>query len=306
MTRLGFVGVGKHAQRMAAAFRECGAEIVAYDRGTDDRCLHADFGFGRREKWQTMPLRRDIDAIVCCAPPDVAAQVTRACVVAGKRCCATKPLLVDFDDHELQWVADTDDSMLYVDLWRLYSPAWLALKADLKGREIRSVHVDFYGNGPVRTTHSGLLDYGPHALAFVLDLGLKPELAWEHRGELGWRNSDRQSAWRYWFGASKQVHVCTGNEAEAPEMTVLVCTDAGDFRWSEQEQRQSYGRSGVSGKRNGSELTCDRDLALRNFCRAFLAGEPSDTLRISCEAMRMLQQAERVASDPLREASAVP
>ncbi len=31
-----------------------------------------------------------------------------------------------------------------------------------------------------------------------------------------------------------------------------------------------------------------RGYALRNFCRAFLAGEPSDTLRISCEAMRVL------------------
>jgi len=37
---------------------------------------------------------------------------------------------------------------------------------------------DFYGNGPVRTTHSGLLDYGPHALALCWTLGINPELTW--------------------------------------------------------------------------------------------------------------------------------
>ena len=29
---LGFVGVGPWAQKLAAAFRECGAEVVAHDR----------------------------------------------------------------------------------------------------------------------------------------------------------------------------------------------------------------------------------------------------------------------------------
>jgi hypothetical protein len=56
--------------------------------------------------------------------------------------------------------------------------------------------------------------------------------------------------------------------------------------WDETASVHTYRRAGRA------QLSCNRDLALRNFCRAFLAGEPSDTLRISCEAMRMLQQAE--------------
>lgn len=275
--RLGFVGVGKHAQRMAAAFRECGAEIVCFDRGTGDpRDLVRDPLFGSRMPWASQVLAPDVDAIICCAPPAVTAEIAADCLIVNKRCCATKPLKWPLlNDSEIADCA----GCIYVDLWRLYSPAWLALKADVQGREIRSVHVDFYGSGPVRETHSGLLDYGPHALAFVLDLGLRPELRWEHRVEFGMPNSKAP----YWFGESERVHICTGNESDAPAMEVLIeTTDGKEFRWIEQDALQLC----------QSVLWCHRDLALRNFCRAFLAGEPNDTLRISCEAMKLLRQAE--------------
>ncbi len=270
--RLGFVGVGRHAQRMAAAFRECGAEIVAHYR----KSLEPAEGFGPRKSIEWMLDFHHCDGVVCCAPPDVATKLAIDSEIYQQALCVSKP----FPMRDRVWQAEHMSHPLYVDLWRLYSPAWLALKADLRGKTITSVHVDFYGNGPVRATHSGLLDYGVHALAFVLDLGLRPEFRWEYRAE---GISPREGE-RFWFGVDdgRNIHVATGNEAHEPRSVVLVEAEGREYRWLEDDGVQLY--EGM--------IWHKRDLALRNFCRAFLAGEPSDTLRISCEAMRLLRRAE--------------
>jgi len=297
-TRLGFVGIGRHATRLRDAFLSCGARVEAYDR-KDALNVNVEPAWGKRVPWHAMVwggydgLTPMCDAVVCCAPPDVTAEVAEQCARSGKRLLATKPLLVDWDTS--QPLGAVEDRSIYVDLWRLYSPAWLALKAELRGKTIRSVHVDFYGNGPVRSTHSGLLDYGPHALAFVLDLGLRPELVWR-QGEIDTHRGKRIQ----WFATGRsggvEVSVSTGNGWQKPVMHVrIMATDGSASYWLEDDKgKQSYltrEPDGVSGS-SALVLGCDRDLALRNFCRAFLAGEPSDTLRISCEAMRMLRQAE--------------
>jgi predicted dehydrogenase len=283
MMKLGFVGVGPHAQRMAAAFRACGAEVMAHDRSGRrspgfETLLINGIPFGAREPWRSMVENPAIDAVICCAPPEVAGQIAAECIMAKKTCCATKPLM--WTDAS----ADADKPQLYVDLWRLYSPAWLALKADIRGRTIRSVDVEFFGNGPVRSTHSGLLDYGPHALAFLLDLGFSPELTWR-RVEFGTLSNGPNAQW---FGSGEGVTVETGNGFAHSSMRVWVqTTDGGDYRWSESGADHLYETAG------GAQLMQHwRDLALHGFCRAFMAGEPSDTLRISCEAMRLLKDAE--------------
>lgn len=293
MTRLGFVGVGRHAQNMAAAFRECGAEVVAYDRSQSEESSVASAAermvkFGSRVPWANMITSRVIDALIICAPPDVTTEVARACAKADMRCMATKPLMwrappiwpqmgtVPYLPSSFDF-----DSGVYVDLWRLYSPAWLALKADLRGKKIESLHVDFYGNGPVRG-FSGLLDYGPHALAFVVDLlGEIPEMTWDdacgrHRGtgEFVDANSATPSL--------PLVSVATGNGAAGTSKLVEVVADGTCYQWVEHESDHGLF------VQEGQLMACQAKLALRAFCRAFLAGESSDTLRISCEAMRVL------------------
>src|SRR5678815_175368 len=92
--RLGFVGVGKHARRLAAEFSECVASVVAHDRKSDsDGILE---GFGRRMPWRGQITSPDIDAIICCAPPEVGSQVVRMCVARNKRCVISKPLMWDW------------------------------------------------------------------------------------------------------------------------------------------------------------------------------------------------------------------
>ncbi len=285
MTRLGFVGVGKHAQRMAQAFRECGAEIVAYDRnrlGPDwnpPMPLPLD-GFGMRMAWREMVESPGVDAIVCCAPPEVTRAVALECASGRKRLVATKPLMVNWDTS--QPLGASEDRDIYVDLWRLYSPAWLALKADLQGRKVQSIFINFCGYGPIRSTHSGLLDWGPHALAFLLDLGIAAELEWKctEDGDAG-----KTKLWRATGTGDTAIVIYTGNRlgccADGPKQVAVEAADGDTFTWQENDDSHFY----------VEELECSRDLALREFCRAFLRGDPSDTLRISCEAMRMLAQA---------------
>lgn len=305
--KLGFVGVGKHAQCMAAAFRECGAVVVAHDRAQSGAPLLPN-GFGSRMAWRDMIDSRDVDAIACCAPPAVTLDVLLECAQHAKRCCATKPLLAtsirdncdmyvvrQLDVGEIDWTGLSSlrhlyTRNLYVDLWRLYSPSWQALKADLTGRELISVNVDFYGNGPVRKTHSGLLDYGPHALAFVLDLGLRPELEWRISEEDTYKGLSRR-----WHGASREpnVQINTGNGFGDSAMRVRVETSGGPLIWHEKEGVQSY----LGSTDFVPVMTNHRLLALRNFCRDFVAGKSSDTLRISCDAMRILRDTEQAVDD---------
>lgn len=280
--RLGFVGVGRHAQRMAAAFRECGAEIVAFDRlgeGTAE-------GFGVRKSTERMLRSANVDAIVCCATPEVNQAIATACEPYQKPCCISKP----FPLVERLWQAEHMSHPLYVDLWRLYSPAWLALKATVNGRKITDIAINFCGSGPVRASHSGLLDYGPHALAFLLDLGIAGSLEWKLTSRAPNAVGD---LWRAMGTGDVSAIIYTGNRVDSVNipppnaMEVFVETDdGGQYRWRELESQHVFESGG------SVHMQHWRDLALHGFCRAFLAGAPSDTLRISCEAMRLLREAE--------------
>ena len=186
--RLGFVGCGKWARKLAESFRACGAEIVAYDRrsgrqqsrcpyncdagyegnlqeGTRGRCPQGcdsgweysdPYGFGKFMPWRDQLADKSIDAIVAVAPPEVTTEVALACAAAGKAVMATKPLF----DHPERITAP-----FYVDFWRLWANAHQEAKSSVG-------HLAPYvlkGSGPVRS-FSGALDYGPHVMAALLDL----------------------------------------------------------------------------------------------------------------------------------------
>lgn len=260
--KLGFVGVGKHAQRMRDAFVACGAEVVAYDRLSGEPAV----GFGERVSVLDMPTT--VDAIVACSTPIQNEFVATYATARGKRSVISKPLT---------WKAPAGHAaIVMVDLWRLYSPAWQALKADVSTKKIKSVDITFMGNGPFRETHNGALDYGPHAFAFALDL-----LGNLDDAKKVWRGNG--NIWSWVSGDDRRAKLVFGNGADSPRMRVVVETEDGSRRtWHEEGPFQRFDED------DGNSMSHARYLALHNFCRAFLNGEPSDTLRISCEAMRHL------------------
>lgn len=161
--RLGFVGVGRWASRLAAAFRACGAEIVAYDRGTKPDYVgdppHLD-GFGWYSPWRVQLARENIDAIIAAAPPEITTEVALACAAAGKPVMATKPLW----DHPQRITAP-----FYVDFWRLWSGVHREARERLAADKRARLTMSLYGVGPFRS-FPGAFDWGPHVAAALIDL----------------------------------------------------------------------------------------------------------------------------------------
>ena len=255
MTRLGFIGVGKHAQKLAAVFRELGCDIVTHVRASSEPAP----GFGEHDRLDLA------ERLVVCCPPKQAlayAQTVRMPMLVSKPLLATEP---------------TGLEHVSVDLWRLWSPAWRAMKQAVAGRQIDSLRVVFTGNGPFRETHNGALDYGPHALAFVHDL--LPDAVLRERQQVGvnWRVD--------WAGA---VVAEFGNAASVPQMTVDMRIGSRCYRWQEANGMHAFfGPNGARGPlpRGG----------LREFCSAWLRNETASTLQLSCMGMRALSNLDRLA-----------
>lgn len=280
--RLGFVGVGEHAQRLADALVQCGAEIVCHDRASD---AEGPTWAGERVPWREMVDDHEgVDAVVAVAPPDVTGAVFDRCWSDERPCLATKPL------YEKRKVHEVDSRNFHVDLWRLHSPAWLAMKAELKSKTIESIEVTCVGDGPVRE-FSGVLDYGPHALAFVGDLlGSVPQ-EWEPALTFEFVNP-RRAGHVTWQGQASvgdtTVRVVTGNDWPGKLMAVIVRANGVAYEWFELFEEQGFKLLDAPLKEKIVVNT--RDYALRAFCRSWLAGEPSDSLRLSIEGMRVLQR----------------
>lgn len=186
--RVGLVGVGRWGKTLGHAFMRCGADVVAYDRRTDDLAE----GFGRRQPWRTMlpesikeilevdrsggdPLPRKteelVDVIVSAADPSTTAEVAEAALDSWTPAFITKPLLKDprTASNDGFNIFDGQAAPYMVDFWRLWSPSWRMLKTSIENEPPEKVVINLYGDGPVRS-YSGAHDYGPHVFAFLQNL----------------------------------------------------------------------------------------------------------------------------------------
>ena len=274
--RLGFVGVGKWAQKLATAFRACGAEIVAYDRSSPKcgNCLVSlskctcslvshPSGFGLYCPWRDQLTDPSIDAIVAVAPPEITTEVALACAAAGKAVCATKPLF----DHP-----ETIRAPFYVDFWRLWSEAHQYRR--------RRREFEFCGQGPMRSFH-GLFDYGPHVMAAVLDVAPEAKLI-SCAPAIGCEPGELVAATFSVDG--EEVRTLFGNGAHKSIRNI--------WGWA------------ATGEEIGHEL---KSAVLQRFCQSFLNDISEgfvDTrlLRLSRDGMRELRKIREMAmaSDPTR------
>lgn len=282
VTRLGFIGVGKHAQKLAAVFRELGCDIVTHVRASSDPAP----SFGERDRLDLA------ERLVVCCPPRQAlayAQTVRVPMLVSKPLLATEP---------------TGLEHVSVDLWRLWSPAWRALKQAVAGRQIDSLRVVFTGNGPFRETHNGALDYGPHAMAFVHDLlgELDPKYRVDWTGELGAKilHPSGGNIWR-WSGTlgGAKAQALFGNGSQSAEMAVDVESGGAWYRWAEHGDEHALSvtpRSiDAASKCSAGMYHWPRAEALHDFCSAWLRNETAITLQLSCLGMRALSNLDRCA-----------
>lgn len=289
--RLGFVGVGKWAQRLADSFGKVGGETVAHDRKTvpEHAAHHPELffvgcpgccvrkfptpPFGVYRPWREQVDDKSIDAIIAVATPEVTTEVALACAAAGKPVMATKPLF----DHPEQIRAP-----FYVDFWRLWSRGWQHMKGPPHPHH-SSWSFRMLGNGPIRE-FPGLFDYGPHLMAFLGDLyGIRSnggrgfEIKYAHeaacdQGEL------------FSFGGDEGWSASSGNGKDLGKHSRSI-THHGFTRERDQELCASLEETsefirfsgpvgyGKDGRTFGDsvELEESKDLILRRFCQSFLS-----------------------------------
>lgn len=265
--RLGFCGVGRWAQKLAAAFRACGAEIVAHDRGNKQAGMQGLESWGPLTFWRDQLADKSIDAIVAVAPPEITTEVALACADANKPVLATKPL----------WKhPERIGAPFWIDYWRLWSEAHRRCReAFIAGGHLG---VALYGSGPFRDFPGGF-DYGPHVTAAALDIA--PQLRIEtvkadpcERGELYHVNA-RQ------FG-NQTIGLTFGNGAKHSERYIGV----NDLGFMEE------------GDMIGGET---KSSVLQKFCSAFLADVSEQfadhrLLELDRKAMALLRQIRETAT----------
>jgi len=301
--KIGFVGVGRWAQKLATAFRECGAEIVAYDRklrpdgfcnfckgkmrtyiGAECPACHKSSvamgrtDFGEFKTWEAQLLDPSIDAIIAVATPEVTTEVALACAAAGKPVMATKPLF----DHP-----ETIRAPFYADFWRLWSLDYQAAR-DVFRRAVmrddqddsRRFSINLFGSGPFRD-FPGAFDYGPHVVAMFMDLIGPDGMALNKATRLS--SVDGETFDVEWVGHGDRLHfrACFGNGSPSAS------------RSFGHPEHQVYEES----SHIGSE---EKSVVLRRFCQSFLDDISEgfvDTrlLNLSRDGMRELRRIREMA-----------
>lgn len=277
--RLGFVGCGKWGQKLGQAFEAEGAELYALARGSDARRRVAPLDGTRHVKhWSELIEDREVDAVVCVAPPDVTTECAIACAKAGKPVMATKPLMLT------ESVAIR--APFFVDFWRLWSEAFAYGIPKLTEK----TEVVFEGHGPIRS-FGGLEDYGPHAFAYVRKLlGLTSQTL-TTRSVLKLDSSlDGGELYRVESADGRWI-VQTGNGA--PVGYRAVSCELGKSMVKIIDETSEHMRAFPSFKE-------DKSKAIRAMCRSFMNDisegfVTTEWLDLSCAVMRDLAEVRRLA-----------
>ena len=310
--RLGFVGVGRWAGKLAESFRACGAEVVAHDR----RASRRSPGFGRLIDAKEIIRDRFVDLLIVTTDcPDTNTELAVRCVEAKLPVIVAKPLRVTASLRER--------SFCRVDLWRLWDPAYQALAQYVRVNKVRSLSISMLGNGPIRREIGGDEDYGPHALSFLQHLT-------QGRYQLVEKTWRRHRGARMVFSSPicDRIVVEFGNDAAAPSRAIeadighgesLVWEEFGDSEAREfmtvrnsttfQHLRNHTTWEGEPARAAPNPMIVKKSETLRVFAQRAVdivesGGGPWDdftTLEYSIESQRLLEQLaasrERMAAE---------
>lgn len=235
--RVGFVGVGKWAEKLRAAFVAEGWRVVCHSRKsphdfskpTGAPRTEVEERWGFRVEVEQMVEMDDVDLIVCAADPKT---TTRAALLAAENCravLATKPLLE---------TPKLIGAPFIVDFWRLMAKPWTFLRDTVRSLDITHVEICMHGNGPFRE-FPGVLDYGPHAMAFLYDLEFGFDVGdWQSTpltlaGQAGELIGVSGKASRRLHGKPITLELILGNGATNGQRYVVVETTAGMYGYHE-------------------------------------------------------------------------
>lgn len=204
MMKIGMIGVGRWGRTLAGKLMDAGAQIAEYDRHSD---IPMPDRYGRRVPWREMVYERRIDAVVAATPPDLTYEIFNACQDARLPCLLTKPLLIE-SGHRPQFTTTT-----YVDLIHLHSPLWALVCNELSNHEVESMSA--VSSGPTTRDMPGSLDYGPHAVALLLNaFGPFETDVTEMKSILALHHGGKETLWtELKFGGMRMSFTATSNGA---------------------------------------------------------------------------------------------
>lgn len=306
--KVGLVGVGRWGKTLAASFKKCDVDIVAYDRRSDVE----EEGLGRRLPWRRMmsqpvheivggvppdptkKLEDFVDIVVAAADPETTAEVAEAALDSWTPAFITKPLLRDprtvtNNGHN---IFDGQPVPYMVDFWRLWSPSWRTMTLHLEDEAPEEICINLYGEGPVRS-YPGAHDYGPHVIAFLQDLFNKWEIK---EAQVSERTTGQHLVTINGVGSSKRktgetkFKAIFGNGALSGNRTVVAYfKDRTPLYWSENPNEIClYGR-GVQAKEQrlrGLDLQVQHfvDMVRRRGSQSFW----SPTIQVACQATSII------------------
>ena len=177
--RLGLAGAGLWGRKLIAALtRRSDIELGAVaSRNPAIRAL-LPAGCAVHEDWRALARCPDLEGVVIATPPALHAEMAIACLAAGKAVFVEKPLALDPGSADAIHIqAEKSGAVAMTDHVHLFHPAYAELKRRLPAlapiHGLRSRGGRF---GPFRAEVPVLWDWGPHDVAFALDLlGLEPK-----------------------------------------------------------------------------------------------------------------------------------
>ena len=162
--RLGLVGRGPWGQKIAAALKTLpGVELA---------------GIAGRADWPALVADPTVAGIIVAAPPAAHAEIALVAIKAGKAVFIEKPLALDVVQAEaILAEAEKAGVGAMVDHVHLFHPAYGELKRQLAAESpVHMVRGRGGRRGPFRADAPVLWDWGPHDVAYALDLlGPTPE-----------------------------------------------------------------------------------------------------------------------------------
>lgn len=171
--RLGLIGAGRWGRNYISTIKELDDAVLACvsSRNPATAAL-VPAGCQIYTDWSEMIADGDLAGVIIATPPAHHAAAVEACLRAGLGVMVEKPLTMSVADAErLGQTADETRLPVLVDHTQLFHPGYERLKelAKSSGR-IRDVRSSGGNWGPFRPDTPVLWDYGPHDVAFCLDL----------------------------------------------------------------------------------------------------------------------------------------
>jgi len=171
--RLALIGAGRWGTNIIRTVdRLPGIELAVVASRNPDAPAMVPPGCRVMPDWRESLADAELDGVIVATPPATHAAIAHECLSRGVPVLIEKPVTMDLAEAEaLCGAAARTGGIVLVDHTHLFAPAYRTLKDNLGqlGR-IRRIECQGGNRGPFRTHSPMLWDYGPHDVAFCLDL----------------------------------------------------------------------------------------------------------------------------------------